>query len=56
VVQSVAVGLALLPPLADNEPWVADTGLWLAVGLTLATGVQYLIEGSRATASGGVRV
>jgi CDP-diacylglycerol--glycerol-3-phosphate 3-phosphatidyltransferase len=56
VVQSVAVGLALLPPLAENEPWVADTGLWLAVGLTLVTGAQYLMEGSRATASGGVRI
>ncbi len=56
VVQAVAVGLALLPPVAENEPWIADTGLWLAVGLTLVTGVQYLIEGSRATASGGVRI
>ena len=28
----------------------------LAVGLTLVTGVQYLIEGSRATSSGGVRI
>jgi CDP-diacylglycerol---glycerol-3-phosphate 3-phosphatidyltransferase len=56
VVQAVAVGLALCPPVMENEPWLADTGLWLAVGLTLVTGAQYLIEGSRATASGGVRV
>ena len=27
VVQAVAVGLALLPPVAESEPWVADTGL-----------------------------
>jgi CDP-diacylglycerol--glycerol-3-phosphate 3-phosphatidyltransferase len=56
VVQAVAVGLALLPPVAESEPWVADTGLWLAVGLTLLTGAQYVVEGSRATASGGVRI
>src|SRR5262245_16831755 len=55
VVQSVAVGLALLPLVADRGPWVAATALWLAVGLTLVTGAQYLAEGSRATASGGVR-
>ena len=56
VVQAVAVGLWLLPPVTENEPWIADTALWLAVGLTLVTGAQYLSEGSRATASGGVRV
>jgi CDP-diacylglycerol--glycerol-3-phosphate 3-phosphatidyltransferase len=55
VVQAVAVGLWLLPPVTENEPWIADTALWLAVALTLVTGAQYLIEGSRATASGGVR-
>ncbi|HET6952736.1 MAG TPA: CDP-alcohol phosphatidyltransferase family protein [Acidimicrobiales bacterium] len=56
VVQAVAVGLALLPPVADSQPWLAETALWLAVGLTLASGAQYVWEGSRATASGGVRV
>ncbi len=55
VVQAVAVGLALLPPVADHAAWLASSVLWIAVALTLATGVQYLIEGSRATASGGVR-
>ena len=55
VVQSVAVGLALAPLIADRGAWLATTALWLAVGLTLATGAQYLLEGSRATASGGVR-
>jgi CDP-diacylglycerol---glycerol-3-phosphate 3-phosphatidyltransferase len=56
VVQSVAVGLALLPPVAEHQAWLASTVLWLAVALTLGSGAQYLIEGSRATASGGVRV
>jgi CDP-diacylglycerol--glycerol-3-phosphate 3-phosphatidyltransferase len=55
VVQSVAVGLALLPPVAEGNAWLASTVLWVAVGLTLMTGAQYLMEGSRATAAGGVR-
>jgi CDP-diacylglycerol--glycerol-3-phosphate 3-phosphatidyltransferase len=55
VVQSVAVGLALVPPVADNEAWLASSVLWVAVALTLGTGAQYLIEGSRATVAGGAR-
>ena len=55
VVQAVAVGLALLPPVAEDHSWLAATVLWVAVALTLVSGAQYLIEGSRATASGGVR-
>jgi CDP-diacylglycerol--glycerol-3-phosphate 3-phosphatidyltransferase len=55
VVQAVAVGLALLPAVADEQPWLAEGVLWVAVALTLASGWQYLVEGSRATASGGVR-
>ncbi|MGH9137227.1 MAG: CDP-alcohol phosphatidyltransferase family protein [Acidimicrobiales bacterium] len=48
LVQAVAVGLAFLPPLEDN-PGVADGVLWASVVLTLATGAQYLHDGSRAT-------
>ena len=55
VVQAVAVGLALLPPVADDHSWLASGVLWIAVVLTLVSGAQYVIEGSRATASGGVR-
>ena len=29
-------------PLFEDELWIADTALWLAVALTMATGVQYL--------------
>ena len=54
VVQSVAVGFALLPP-AEDQPGVASAALWLAVTLTLVTGGQYLVEGSRATTAEGVR-
>lgn len=56
VVQSVAVGLALVPPVADGNLWLASAVLWVAAGLTLATGAQYLIEGSRATVAHGARV
>jgi len=55
VVQAVAVGLALLPPVAEHEAWLASSVLWVAVALTLGSGAQYLVEGSRATASGGAR-
>ena len=55
VVQAVAVGLALLPAVDDGPRWLATMALWGAVGLTLVTGAQYLVEGSRSTAAGGVR-
>ncbi|MBA2281654.1 MAG: CDP-alcohol phosphatidyltransferase family protein [Actinomycetota bacterium] len=55
VVQEVAVGLALLPLSVLDRPVVADTVLWLAVALTLVTGVQYLVDGRRATRTGGSR-
>ena len=55
MVQSLAVGLALIPVVADDHPWVAEGMLWIAVALTLVTGAQYVLEGNRATAAGGVR-
>ena len=55
VVQSLAVALALIPPIADNHAWIAEATLWVAVVLTLVTGAQYVLEGSRATAVSGVR-
>jgi CDP-diacylglycerol--glycerol-3-phosphate 3-phosphatidyltransferase len=48
IVQEVAVGLALLPWTADNDVLQA-TVLWVAVVLTLGTGLQYVVAGSRAT-------
>jgi CDP-diacylglycerol---glycerol-3-phosphate 3-phosphatidyltransferase len=56
VVQAVAVGLALTPPVADGALWLASSVLWVAAALTLLTGAQYLASGSRATAAGGARV
>lgn len=46
VVQDLAVGFALFPPTADH-PSVARAFLWAAVVLTVATGAQYLWDGSR---------
>jgi CDP-diacylglycerol--glycerol-3-phosphate 3-phosphatidyltransferase len=47
VVQEVAVGFALLPLTAENHPEVANAVLWIAVVLTVVTGIQYVTEGSR---------
>lgn len=55
VVQDVAVGLALLPPVAEHAGWLVSAALWLAVALTVTTGAQYLVDGSRATSGAGVK-
>src|SRR5688572_19646885 len=47
VFQEVAVGFALLPPAAEHADWIADVVLWMAVVLTVVTGVQYLQDGRR---------
>jgi CDP-diacylglycerol---glycerol-3-phosphate 3-phosphatidyltransferase len=52
VVQEIAVGFALLPLTADHR-WVANTTLWIAVVLTVTTGVHYLHAGSRSTKTTG---
>src|SRR4051812_42939585 len=52
VVQEVCVGFALLPLTADHH-WVGTTTLWIAVVLTLTTGVHYIHAGSRATRTTG---
>ena len=41
LVQQLAVGAALLPWTATT-PWLWNGLLWLAVALSLASGVQYL--------------
>ena len=53
VVQEVAVALALLPPAVEHAPWLADVALWAAVALTVYTGVQYVVAGSRAATTAG---
>lgn len=44
--QGVALALTLCPATADLR-WLWSSVLWVAVALTLLTGVQYLIDGSR---------
>ena len=46
LIQSFAVGFALLPPTAEH-PLIATTILWVAVALTVVSGVQYLLDGNR---------
>ena len=53
VVQEVAVGLALVPPIVDDAIWIANVVLWVAVVLTVVTGAQYVQAGSRAATSSG---
>jgi CDP-diacylglycerol--glycerol-3-phosphate 3-phosphatidyltransferase len=56
VVQEVAVGFGLLPLTAVDHRWVANTTLAAAVVLTVVSGVQYLLAGSRAaTTTGSLR-
>ena len=54
-VQQVAVGFALLPRLGTDDIWVANVALWVAVVLTVVTGVQYVLAGSRFATSAGNR-
>jgi CDP-diacylglycerol--glycerol-3-phosphate 3-phosphatidyltransferase len=42
VVQDLAVGFALFPPIGDHHAGVARLVLWVAVALTLYTGAEYL--------------
>ncbi|TML38738.1 MAG: CDP-alcohol phosphatidyltransferase family protein [Actinobacteria bacterium] len=47
VVEDVAVGFALLPPVAAHHKVVIAVFLWAAVALALWTGAQYLLDGRR---------
>lgn len=55
VVQEVAVGFGLLPITATDHRWVANGLLSVAVLLTVVTGVQYMVAGSRAATTAGSR-
>lgn len=50
VSQDLAAGLAVLP-LATDTPAVYNTVLWIAVALTVITGVQYIADGRQATSA-----
>ncbi len=53
VVQELAVGFGLLPLTATDHRWVGNGFLSLAVALTVVSGVQYVIAGSRAATANG---
>ncbi len=45
-VQFLAVALALFPPTAGTA-WVADWALWIAVGMTVVSGIDLVANSSR---------
>jgi CDP-diacylglycerol---glycerol-3-phosphate 3-phosphatidyltransferase len=51
LLQGLAVGAALLPPLATAHLWVADVLLWASVVVTVLSGLQYLYAGRAAATS-----
>lgn len=55
VTQEVAVGFGLLPITATDATWVATVVLWAAVALTVVSGAQYVVAGSRFATTAGHR-
>ena len=54
LVQGVALAAAMCPAL-DDRLWVADVLLWLAVGFTLISGLQYAMDGRNSLRATGAR-
>jgi CDP-diacylglycerol--glycerol-3-phosphate 3-phosphatidyltransferase len=54
LVQSLAVGAVLMPPLTDHV-WLADGLLYVATFLAVLSGAQYVLDGSRAATAAGDR-
>ena len=52
LVQDLAVGVCIIPPLAHNHG-LQLTMIWLASVLTIYTGVEYVIDGRRAMSRHG---
>ena len=48
LVQALAVGIALVPPVDETVPGLATVLLWVAAALTVTSGVQYWIDGRKA--------
>jgi len=55
VVQELAVAFALLPPVAESAEWVHVVVLWVAVVLTIGTGISYVTDGHRSFSRTGDR-
>lgn len=49
-IQYFAVAAALFPPTADT-PWVADAALWVAVVMTLVSGIDLVVNARRQSPS-----
>lgn len=45
-IQYFAIAAALFPPTAD-VPWVADTALWIAVVMTVVSGIDLVVNSAR---------
>jgi CDP-diacylglycerol--glycerol-3-phosphate 3-phosphatidyltransferase len=54
LLQGLAIGAALLPPLATAHLWIADTLLWASVVVAVLSGIQYLVAGRAAASMTGV--
>ena len=52
LVQGIALLLAVMPPLEDADA-LHVVALWIAVAFTLISGVQYAIDGQKATSRTG---
>jgi CDP-diacylglycerol---glycerol-3-phosphate 3-phosphatidyltransferase len=52
LVQGLALAMAVMPTLEDQDTLI-DVALWVAVVWTVATGVQYLIDGQNALSTTG---
>ena len=51
-VQALALILAVMPTLEDHDTVIA-VSLWVAVGWTIYSGVQYLLDGQNALSTTG---
>ena len=51
----LAVGFALLPLTATDATWLVHVALWVAVALTVVSGLQYVQAGSRLATTMGTR-
>ena len=52
LVQGIALAMAVMPTLEDADA-VVTAALWVAVVWTLATGVQYILDGQNALSTTG---
>jgi CDP-diacylglycerol---glycerol-3-phosphate 3-phosphatidyltransferase len=55
LLQDVAIGLCLAPPLATHQG-VLSAAIWVATAMTVFTGAQYYLDGRRADQGGGARM